>query len=53
LLNAVFADAERAGATLALHYSSYVGESVYRSVGYVELERWQMWSRPRWVLARS
>ena len=25
----------------------------YRSCGFVELETWQLWSRPRWVLGRA
>jgi GNAT superfamily N-acetyltransferase len=39
------------GATLSLVYSSAAGEALYRKLGFNELERWQMWSRPRWVLA--
>ncbi|MGD0196628.1 MAG: hypothetical protein ABSC56_01795 [Solirubrobacteraceae bacterium] len=46
------AEAAAAGQRLALHYSSYVGAPVYRVMGFSEIERWQMWSRPRWVLRR-
>jgi hypothetical protein len=38
---------------LALHYSSYVGLPFYRALGFEELEHWQLWSRPRWVLGRG
>ena len=33
--------------------SSVVGEPFYRSLGYQVVERWQQWSRPRWVLGRT
>ncbi len=41
------------GAQCSLLYSSPQGEPFYRAVGYRELERWQLWSRPRWVLGRA
>jgi hypothetical protein len=41
------------GATSSLLSSSPVGEPLYRGLGYQELERWDQWSRPRWVLARA
>jgi GNAT superfamily N-acetyltransferase len=53
LLRSVLAQSAREGATLSLVYSSPTGESLYRALGFRELERWQMWSRPRWVLARA
>lgn len=51
LLNAALADAGRMGARTSLLYSSPAGEPVYRAFGYRQLERWQLWSRPRWVMA--
>jgi GNAT superfamily N-acetyltransferase len=41
------------GARRSLLYASATGEPFYRRLGYLELERWQMWSRPRWVLGRA
>jgi GNAT superfamily N-acetyltransferase len=52
-LGAALASAAADGATGSLLYSSPDGEPLYRSLGYRELERWQQWSRPRWVLARG
>jgi GNAT superfamily N-acetyltransferase len=52
LLRAALADGARDGARLALLYSSYAGAPFYAAAGFSELERWQMWSRPRWVLGR-
>jgi GNAT superfamily N-acetyltransferase len=53
LLRAVLENSADQGATLSLVYSSAAGEPLYRTLGFRELERWQMWSRPRWVLART
>lgn len=53
LLNAALDDAALRGVRLALHYSSYVGLPFYRALGFEELEHWQLWSRPRWVLGRA
>lgn len=53
LLNAVLADAARSGARCSLLHASTDGEPFYRSAGFQELERWQLWSRPRWVLGRA
>jgi hypothetical protein len=51
LRTAVFADAARSGAEVVLGHASPVGEAFNRTFGYVELERWQEWSRRRWVFA--
>lgn len=52
LLSAALAGAAAAGATRSLLHASPDGEPFYAAHGYVELERWQLWSRPRWVLGR-
>jgi GNAT superfamily N-acetyltransferase len=52
-LCAALASAAQDGATSSLLSSSAAGESLYRALGYRELERWDQWSRPRWVLARA
>ena len=41
------------GADHSVLQSSVVGEPFYRSLGYQVVERWQQWSRPRWVLGRT
>ena len=41
------------GADHSVLQSSLVGEPFYRSLGYQVVERWQQWSRPRWVLGRT
>jgi GNAT superfamily N-acetyltransferase len=53
LLQGALAASHQEGATLALVYASALGQPLYRSLGFRELEQWQMWSRPRWVLARA
>jgi hypothetical protein len=50
---AALASAAQDGATSSLLSSSAAGEALYRALGYRELERWDQWSRPRWVLARA
>jgi GNAT superfamily N-acetyltransferase len=52
-LRAALASAAEDGATSSLLSSSAAGEPLYRALGYRELERWDQWSRPRWVLARA
>lgn len=52
LLEDVLHDSARDGADRCLLYASPPGEPFYRAQGFVELERWQLWSRPRWVLGR-
>jgi hypothetical protein len=51
LRRAVFADAAQSGAEVVLGHASAVGEAFNHSFGYEELERWQEWSRLRWVFA--
>jgi ribosomal protein S18 acetylase RimI-like enzyme len=52
-LNLALADAASSGVQLSLLHSTSQGEPFYCALGYRVLERWQMWSRPRWVLGRS
>jgi GNAT superfamily N-acetyltransferase len=52
LLRTVMAHSAEQGATRSLVYASAMGELLYTQLGFRELEHWQMWSRPRWVLAR-
>jgi ribosomal protein S18 acetylase RimI-like enzyme len=42
-----------AGAEGSLLQSSEAGERLYRGLGYEVVEYWQLWSRPRWVMARA
>lgn len=53
VLRAALAATADDGARVSLLYSSPQGEPFYRALGYRELERWQLWSRPRWVLGRA
>jgi ribosomal protein S18 acetylase RimI-like enzyme len=53
LVQAVLSDAGAQGATECLLHSSGDGEPLYYELGFEQLERWQMWSRPRWVLGRA
>ena len=52
LLKGALAESAREGATIALVYASAMGEGLYGALGFEVLEHWQLWSRPRWVLAR-
>jgi GNAT superfamily N-acetyltransferase len=53
LLAAALSQAAAGGAELALLQSSPTAIGFYRSCGFTELETWQIWSRPRWVLGRA
>jgi len=47
-------EAQRArGAAGSLLLATRAGERLYRSVGYSVVDYLQLWSRPRWVLARA
>jgi GNAT superfamily N-acetyltransferase len=50
LLESVLAHGAQEGATVSLVYATAAGEGLYRALGFAELERWQLWSRPRWML---
>lgn len=51
LLGSVLADGEREGARICLLHASAAGEPFYLSMGFGVVERWDFWSRRRWVLA--
>ncbi len=53
VMSAALADAARLGARLALGHTTPDGEAFNTSMGWQVLERWQQWSRPRWVLGRA
>jgi GNAT superfamily N-acetyltransferase len=53
LLGAALGGAAEEGAELALLQSSPTAIGFYRGCGFTELETWQIWSRPRWVLGRA
>jgi GNAT superfamily N-acetyltransferase len=52
-LEAALIAATAAGAERVVLYASPAGEPFYRRLSFREAERWQMWSRPRWVLGRA
>lgn len=51
LLSGVLAQCAMQGAKTCLLISSPAGEALYLSMGFSVVEHWQVWSRPRWVLA--
>jgi len=53
LLQTVLADQFDRGVTSSLLQSSIAGEKLYRGLGYSVVEYWQLWSRPRWVMAAA
>lgn len=50
VLSAALTDAARSGARLSLVQASPAAEPFYTEFGYRLLERWQLWSRRRWML---
>lgn len=52
LLRTALADARDQGAARCLLTASIAGEPFYEALGFHRLERWQVWSRPRWVIGR-
>lgn len=52
LCRGVFAEEAREGVIVTLAWCTPAGRRATSAVGFTEVERWQLWSRPRWVLAR-
>lgn len=53
LFRSVLGHYAREGARLELAHASKLGEPLHWTLGFRELERWQLWSRPRWSLGRA
>jgi GNAT superfamily N-acetyltransferase len=53
LLEAALSSELEQGAVGSLLQSSAAGKKLYRSLGYTDVEYWQLWSRPRWVMGRA
>lgn len=53
LLNRALAAAHERGAEIGLLHASSDGEPFYLAAGYQIVEKWDFWSRPRWVLPAS
>jgi ribosomal protein S18 acetylase RimI-like enzyme len=53
LMGAVHQHAAAGGARASILYNPIAAEPFYRSLDYRVLERWQLWSNPRWVLGRA
>jgi GNAT superfamily N-acetyltransferase len=51
LLSGALRAAAAGGASQCLLIASPAGERLYRALGFDLLEHWQLWTRPRWVLA--
>jgi GNAT superfamily N-acetyltransferase len=51
LLLDVLSEVGRGPSRTCMLSASSLGEPFYHSLGFSVLERWQMWSRPRWVFA--
>ena len=50
LLRSALHGSRETGSEFGLLHASAQGEALYLSAGYEILERWQFWSRPRWIL---
>ena len=53
LLHAVLGRQLEQGVEGSLLQSSVVGQRLYLGLGYTVVEHWQLWSRPRWVMANA
>jgi GNAT superfamily N-acetyltransferase len=51
LLAGALESAAAKGASQCLLIASPAGERLYRALGFDLVEHWQLWTRPRWVLA--
>lgn len=53
LLHSVLGHQLERGVDGSLLQSSVVGQRLYLGLGYEVVEHWQLWSRPRWVMANA
>ena len=53
LLHSVLGHQLERGVDGSLLQSSVVGQRLYLGLGYEVVEYWQLWSRPRWVMANA
>jgi GNAT superfamily N-acetyltransferase len=53
LLSRVLSEHFERGVRGSVLHSSAAGERLYSSIGYEQIEYWQLWSRPRWALGRA
>ena len=53
LLHSVLGRQFEEGVAGSLLQSSVAGQKLYRDLGYTVVEYWQLWSRPRWVMANA
>jgi len=53
LLHAVLSEQFERGADGSMLQSSMAGRKLYRGLGYAVVEHWQLWSRPRWIMANA
>ncbi len=53
LFNVVLHDAFSSGSSHVLLHASEQAAPLYGSMGFVEVEPWQLWSRPRWIPGRT
>ncbi len=53
LLRTLLGKQSEEGVAGSLLQSSIAGEKLYRGLGYSLVEYWQLWSRPRWVMAAA
>ena len=53
LLRTVLGQQFEQGLAGSLLQSSIVGKKLYLGLGYSVVEHWQLWSRPRWIMANA
>ena len=53
MMDYVMAYDAQLGARYVVAHTTPYGEALTIGMGFVLLERWQMWARPRWVLGRA
>jgi GNAT superfamily N-acetyltransferase len=53
LLHTVLSGQFERGVHGSMLQSSVAGRKLYLGLGYAEVEHWQLWSRPRWIMANA